>query len=83
MAKVSLKKELDFFIKHQNELVKHYEGKFLVLKNQKVVGAYATMHEAYWKAQKEHTLGTFAIYHCIPGPEAYTQVFHSHRAVFR
>ncbi len=81
MAYENLKKELDFFIKHQDELVKKHRGKFLVLKDQKVIGAYTTIHDAYWEAQKKHPLGTFAIQRCIPGPEAYTRVFHS-RAIF-
>ena len=77
MAKTNLKRELDYFIKNQEKLVKKYEGKFLVLKDQKIIGIYATVGEAYWGAQKEHPLGTFAIQHCIPGPEAYTRVVHS------
>ena len=81
MAISNLKKEFDFFVAHQDELVKKYKGKFLVIKNRKVIGAHPTIRAAYAETQQEHPLGTFAIYHCIPGPEAYTQVFHS-RAIF-
>lgn len=82
MASSNLKKELDYFIKHQDKLVEKYEGQFIVLKNQKIIGTYQTMRDAYWKTQKEHPLGTFAIYHCIRGPEAYSATFHS-RVFFR
>ena len=75
MAYENLKKELNFFIKHQDELVKKYNGKFLVLKNQRVVGVYDTIRDAYWEAQKKYKLGTFAIQPCKPGPEAYTRYY--------
>lgn len=72
-----LEKEFEYFKKHQVELVKQYEGKFIVIKNEKVIGVYETEIEAYQKTQETEELGTFLIQRCIPGKEVYTQTFHS------
>ena len=72
-----LHKELEYFKRHQEELVQKYEGKFLVIKNQKIEGVYDTEIEAYAEAKKKFELGTFIIQHCVAGKEIYTQSFHS------
>lgn len=72
-----LEKELRYFQTHQDELVEQYEGKYIVIKNQKVIGVYETTLAAYLETKKEHEEGTFSIQHCIPGEEAYTQHFHT------
>ena len=77
-----LQKELEYFKTHQAELVKKYEGKFLVIKNQEIQGVYDTEMDAYTDTKKELELGTFLIQKCESGPESYTQTFHS-RVVLR
>ena len=72
-----LEKEFNYYIKHQKELVKKYNGRFIVIKGEKVVGDYGTQIEAYSEAQKNFKLGTFIIQLCAPGKENYTQTFHS------
>ncbi|OHA18969.1 MAG: hypothetical protein A3C08_00785 [Candidatus Taylorbacteria bacterium RIFCSPHIGHO2_02_FULL_47_18] len=69
--------QLDYFKAHQNELVKKYDGKFLVIKDQEVHGVYDTEMEAYTDAKKKFEMGTFLIQLCLPGQESYTQTFHS------
>lgn len=64
--------ELNYFISHQDELVKQYNGKTLVLQKEQVIGVYDTPLQAYLEAQKEHKLGTFMIQQCKPGVGAYT-----------
>jgi len=64
--------ELDFFISNQDDLVRRYRGKVLVLKGRQVVGVYRDLLEAYFEAQREHELGTFMLQRCEPGPDAYT-----------
>jgi hypothetical protein len=76
-----LEKEFQYYIKHQEELVHKYEGKFIVIKNEKVIGSYNTEIEAYTEAQKKHELGTFLIQACFPGQANYSQTFHS-RVIF-
>lgn len=69
--------EFDFFIANQTELVKKYEGKYLVLVHENVVGAYDTALEAYLNAKSKYKPGGFMIQHCIPGPSAYTVTINS------
>lgn len=72
-----LRKEFNYYLAHQDELVKKYNGKFLVIKNENVIGVYDTDETALLTSQKDNELGTFLIQKCTPGKEAYTQVFHS------
>lgn len=65
-------RELDFFIANQKELVEKYQGKYLAIKGEKVIGVYSSAMDAYFTAQKEHELGSFMIQPCEPGPDAYT-----------
>lgn len=73
----NLEKEFQYFLDHQSELVKRYGGKFIVIKNQTVIGVYDNETEAFTETQKQHQLGTFLIQECKPGSEVYTQTFHS------
>ncbi len=76
-----LQDEFKFYIENQSELVKKYMGKFLVIKNEEVIGAYEDEATAYFETKKDHELGTFLIQKCLPGKEGYTQTFHS-RVIF-
>lgn len=64
--------EFDYFKAHQDELVKKYRGKSLVIIGTQVLGAYASDLQAYIETIKDHAPGTFMIQKCIPGPTAYT-----------
>ncbi len=64
--------ELNFFMAHQDELVRAHRGKVLVIRGTEVVGVYSSPLEAYVNAQKSYELGTFMIQPCEPGSEAYT-----------
>jgi len=77
-----LKKELDYFIAHQNELVKQYNGRVLVIKDEHVIGDYENEADAYFEASKSCKPGTFLIQKCEPGKEAYTQTFYSSIVAF-
>jgi hypothetical protein len=57
-------------------LVKLYDGKHLVIKNKKVIGAYDSDAEAIETARKNHQIGTYIVQLCTPGPDAYTRSFH-------
>lgn len=72
-----LKKEFEYYKKNQKELVEKYEGKFVIIKDQKVQGAYDKEIEAYQAAQEKHALGTFLIQLVERGEESYTQTFYS------
>lgn len=78
---VKLKREFDFYIGHQNELVEKYRDKYIVIKDDNVLGSYANVQEAIKETIRTEPLGTFLIQKCTPGETDYTQTFHS-RVVF-
>jgi len=73
----NLIKEFKYYVEQQDELVKKYKGKVIVIKNQKVIGFYDSEIEAIEKTQKQHKLGTFLVQKCEPGDNNYTMTFHS------
>jgi hypothetical protein len=72
-----LKDEFEYYLNHQADFVAKYLGKFIVLKNHEVLGAYDTNIEAYQESVKKHELGTFLIQFVQAGEESYSQTFHS------
>ena len=72
-----LKKEFEYYLSHQPELVAKYDGKFIVIKDGSVLGAYDDELSAIAETRKEHALGTFLIQPVSPGNAAYSQTFHS------
>lgn len=76
-----LDKEFNYYIEHQDDLVKEYEGKHIVIKGGKVIGAYDSEVEAVEETAKSHKLGTFLVQKCEAGRDSYTQLFHSRVAV--
>ena len=72
-----LEKEFKYFVNRHDDLVSLYNGKYLVIKGEAVVGAFDSEIDAYCDAVDKFTLGTFLIQKCTPGNEAYTQTFHS------
>lgn len=72
-----LKKEFQYYLDHQEELVKKHRGSFVVIKNCKVIGVFADELEAVTETQKEHELGTFLVQKCEPGSDSFTQTYHS------
>ena len=76
-----LENDFKFYIEHQDELVKKYNGKYLVIKDQQIIGIFDTEIEAIKQTSKDHELGTFLVQKCEPGSESYTQTYHS-RVIF-
>ena len=72
-----LQKEFEYYKAHQKELVAQYRGRFIVIKEDKVIGDYSGELEAVIETSKTHELGTFLVQKCEPGEESTTQVFHS------
>lgn len=72
-----LKKEFEFYLANQADLVDKYNGKFVVIKDLKVLGAYDDELVAINETQKAHKVGTFLVQKVSPGTSAYTQTFHS------
>ena len=77
-----LRDEFDFYLANQDEMVKQYNGKFVVIKDRKVIGVFDDQADAVLDTQKKHDLGTFLVQKVEPGNASYTQTFHS-RVSFR
>jgi hypothetical protein len=72
-----LAREFRHYLDHQDEYVKAYNGKFIVIKNCRVLGSFDTEIEAINSTMKDHPLGTFLVQKVEPGKESYTQTYHS------
>ena len=73
----TLEKEFKWYLEHQEELVKKHNGKFIVIKNSKVLGSYDNVRLAVDETSKSHEMGTFIVQKCTPGDQDYTATFHS------
>ena len=67
--------DYDFFIDNLPALYAEYGHRFLVIKNQSVMGAYDDFREAYDETLKTEELGTFIIQECVDNPEKLVQRF--------
>lgn len=72
-----LEKEFQYYLDNQEKLIQEYNGKFLVIKGNKVIGVFDSEEQAYFETEKIHKEGTFLIQFCEPGEGSYTQSFHS------
>lgn len=77
-----LKEEFHYYVDHQDEMVKQYDGKYIVLKNKKVIGVYDNAVDAYMLTAKEHELGTFLVQKVSPGEDDYTFTYIGNRVKF-
>ena len=76
-----LQAEFEFYLDHQEEMVNQYDGKYIVIKDKQVLGAYDDELAAVTQTKKTHELGTFLVQKVSRGTGAYSQTFHS-RVVF-
>ena len=72
-----LEQEFKYYLKNQDELLKKFNGRFIVIKGDKVLGDYSSEIEALSETRKSHEVGTFLIQKCTPGNNAYTETYHS------
>ncbi len=73
----TLEKEFEYYRTHQSEFVGTHNGKFIVIRDQKVIGVYSDQLSAINETKKVHKLGTFLVQKVEPGNSGYTQTFHS------
>ena len=72
----------EYCLDNQDELVKKYEGKYLVITAEGVQGAYDTLESGYDTALKTYGKGNFMLQLCTKGEDAYTQRFFTSRVAF-
>lgn len=73
----TLKKNLDWYIANQKELAKKYNGKVLLIVDEKLIDAFDSMDAAYNAAKKAYSPGQFTLQPCSPDPESYAVMFYS------
>jgi len=73
----ALERAFHFYLANQDRLVDEYRGKFIVIKDDHVLGAYDDEVDAIRETLRDHPPGTFLVQKCLPGTEAYTQTYHS------
>lgn len=74
---MALEREFEFYLERQGELVSRYRGKFVVIRDGEVIGAYDDEIEAIEKTAQRFPLGSFLVQKCEPGADSHTQTFHS------
>ena len=72
-----LEREFKYYKEHQLDLVRKFQGRFVVIVGDEVVGDFDSEIQAYLETKKTHEVGTFLIQLVQPGTESYTQTFHS------
>lgn len=72
-----LKNEFNYYLEHQAEFVKKYDGKVIALKDHTLLGAYESYGDAYMQTKRRHEPGTFMLQRVSEGEEDYTVTIHS------
>ena len=67
--------EFNFYLENQAHMVEQYDGKFIVIKDCTVLGAFDTHLKAFTEMVQHHARGTFLIQQVSEGSEAYTATF--------
>jgi len=75
-----LNQEFQYYRNNQDALVAQYNGRFLTIVGDQVIGDYSSYLEAYVKTKSSHEPGTFLIQECTPGNQAYTVNYHNRLA---
>ena len=58
-------KDYQYFTDNLNSFVQQYSGKYLVIKDQSIIGVYDSFDSAYRVTTITERLGTFIIQHCV------------------
>lgn len=74
-------KEFQYYKDHQEELVRKYLGKFIVIRGEEVVADYDNEDTAYFESEQKYGLGDFFIIKCQEGSDSHTQTYFS-RVIF-
>jgi len=77
-----LDREFHCFKTHENELVERYNGKFIAIVGEELVGVFNSEPTAYQEMKEKYGLGKFPLQHCVPSKDRLIQRYHS-RVAFR
>ncbi len=54
-------KALDYYLSHQDEILAKYNGKYVVIRGNNVIGVYDEERKAIQETQMKHEAGTFLV----------------------
>ena len=75
---MELEKNFEFYLANLDDLAKEYDGKYIAIKDCKVLGAYETMVDAVEQTERQgHELGTFIVQKASTDPSAYTANYYN------
>ncbi len=63
---MSLAPEFEHYLANKEDFASKHGGKWIVIKNQEVIGVYDDQLEAIRGTQKQHELGTFLVQQVMP-----------------
>lgn len=67
MVTIALKKQYDYYVEHESELLAKYDGKYLVITDKMDVYPFNTGKEAYRYGTKNAGAGKFLLHKCETG----------------
>ena len=72
-----LDKEYQYYTNNRDTFLKEYNGKYIVIKDENILGVYNTQIEALSATSQNHEVGTFLIQHVTTLDEEQIQRFFS------
>ena len=72
-----LKRAFESYLANQDAMVEQHDGRFIVIKDDEVIGACVSDLEAVKETKKAHPLGSFLVQKVSAGQADYTATFHS------
>ena len=73
----NLKEEFQWYLQNQDDLVAQYEGRYLVIKDKKILGVFDNDMDAIRQTMLNHELGTFLVQICSSDPHSTSAIFRS------
>ena len=75
MLKYNMSRDFEYYKSHQDELVAKYNGRYIVIANEQILGTFNLQDDAINAALKKgYKLGNFLVQLVGPGKENYTKV---------
>lgn len=72
-----LEREYNYYLDNKEKLLKRYQNRVVVIKNEKILGDYDSKEKALKETAKKHELGTFLIQEISEEEINNVQRFHS------
>lgn len=73
--------DFEFFIAHYDELYRKYGHKFIVIRNQEILGVYEDVVTAVRITSETYPVGTFIVQECTGDESGYTNYISSWQLV--